>query len=134
LFQKPRRKKMKKFLKNVAPYALILAFMGSLIIFTGADMAAASTTVPVIPGGKGGQITDINSILTTWITNIRVIGAVAIVIAIVIAAVIIGLSMGNSQKRALGISALISAIIGIILVLKAPDIANYVINQSNAAK
>lgn len=123
---------MKKFFNSMAPYALIVAFMGGLVFFSGADFAAASTKVPLIPGGSGGQVTDINSILTTWITNIRVIGAVAIVIAIVIAAIIIGLSMGNSAKRALGISALISAIIGIILVLKAPDIANYVINQSSA--
>jgi hypothetical protein len=40
------------------------------------------------------------------------------------------MSLGNATKRALGISALISAVIGIVLVMKAPDLANYFINQS----
>lgn len=115
--------------KKIMPYMLVFGFMASVAFFAGADVASA-TSIPTIPGGSGGSVTSINDILTTWITNIRIIGAVAIVIAIVIAAIIIGLSMGNSAKRALGVSALVSAIIGIILVLKAPDIANYVINQS----
>jgi hypothetical protein len=40
------------------------------------------------------------------------------------------MSLGNATKRALGVSALVSAVIGIVLVMKAPDLANYFINQS----
>ncbi|MBM80053.1 MULTISPECIES: hypothetical protein [Bacillaceae] len=122
---------IEKFVKEVIPYAFVFAFMSTLIFFTGVE--SASATVPTIPGGSGGSdVTTINTILTGWITNIRIIGAVVIVIAIVLAAIMIGISMGNSAKRALGISALVSAIVGIILVLKAPDLANYVITQSGS--
>lgn len=94
------------------------------------EMASANASVPLVPGGSGGDITDINGILQQWITNIRIIGVIVIVFAIIIAAIIIGMSLGNAQKRALGVSALVSAVIGIVLVMKAPDLANYFINQS----
>lgn len=108
------------------PYLTVLAFMAGLV-FISPETAQA---VPLITGGSGGEITDITQILQTWITNIRIIGVVVIVFAIIIAAIIIGMSLGNAQKRALGVSALISAVIGIILVMKAPDLANYFIAQS----
>ncbi|OIJ09438.1 hypothetical protein BKP35_16420 [Anaerobacillus arseniciselenatis] len=119
---------MKK-VKNVLSYLTVFAFLGILGFFASPETASAS--VPLIEGGTGGDITDINAIIQQWITNIRVIGVLVIVFAIIIAAIIIGMSLGNAQKRALGVSALISAVIGIILVMKAPDLANYFINQSN---
>ncbi|MFT0140140.1 hypothetical protein ACWE42_24010 [Sutcliffiella cohnii] len=116
-----------KALRNLLPYLTVFAFMGTIGILA---PDAASASVPLVPGGSGGNITDINAILHEWIRNIRIIGVVVIVFAIIIAACIIGLSLGNAAKRALGISALVSAIIGIVLVMKAPDVANYMINQS----
>ncbi len=109
------------------PYAFVFAFMASLG-FLSPDMASAN--VPLVNGGTGGNISDINTILQEWIRNIRVIGVIVIVFAIIIAAIIIGMSLGNATKRALGVSALVSAVIGIVLVMKAPDLANYFINQS----
>jgi len=116
-----------KSLKQIFPYICAFAFFG-LFAILGPDSASAS--VPLIEGGSGGDINDINAILQQWILNIRIIGVIVIVIAIVIAGIIIGMSLGNATKRALGISALISAVIGIVLVMKAPDLANYFINQS----
>lgn len=117
---------MKK-VKNLLPYFTVFAFIGILSLLA-PDTAAAN--VPLIQGGSGGDITDINQILQTWIQNIRILGVIVIVFAIIIAAIIIGMSLGNAAKRALGVSALVSAVIGIILVMKAPDLANYFINQS----
>ena len=119
-------------MKNITkflPYFTAFAFMGFLAIL-GPDSAAANGSVPLIQGGSGGDINDINAILQQWIQNIRIIGVIVIVFAIIIAAIIICMSLGNATKRALGISALVSAVIGIILVMKAPDLANYFINQS----
>jgi hypothetical protein len=118
-----------KQVKKIFPYLLVFSFMFGLW-FVSADMAAATGQVPLVKGGGTGSINDINTILQDWIKNIRIIGVVVIVFAIIIAAIIIGMSLGNATKRALGISALISAVIGIVLVMKAPDLANYFINQS----
>ncbi|QOK30088.1 TrbC/VirB2 family protein (plasmid) [Cytobacillus oceanisediminis] len=117
---------MKK-IKKAIPSLMAFAFMGIVGLLI---PSAASASVPLINGGTGGDIDDINGILQQWITNIRIIGVIVIVIAIIIAAVIIGMSLGNATKRAVGISALVSAVIGIVLVMKAPDLANYFINQS----
>lgn len=117
---------MKK-VKNLLPYLMVFAFMASLGLLAPEAHAAG---VPLIQGGSGGDISDINTILQQWITNIRIIGVIVIVFAILIAAIIIGMSLGNATKRALGVSALVSSVIGIILVMKAPDLANYFINQS----
>ena len=106
-----------------------MGIVGLLIPNTAAANKSTSS-VPLINGGTGGSIDDINGILQQWITNIRIIGVIVIVFAIIIAAVIIGMSLGNATKRALGVSALVSAVIGIVLVMKAPDLANYFINQS----
>lgn len=118
---------MKKGWKKFLPYIVIMAFMATLGL-AAPDMASAN--VPLIQGGTGGQVTDITNILQDWIKNIRIIGVIVIVFAIIIAAIIIGMSLGNATKRALGISALVAAVIGIVLVMKAPDLANYFINQS----
>lgn len=116
-------KKVKQFL----PYFVVFAFMAVIGFMA---PAGASASVPLVPGGTGGDISDINAIMTDWISNIRILGVIVIVFAIIIAAIIIGMSLGNATKRALGVSALISAVIGIVLVMKAPDLANYFINQS----
>jgi hypothetical protein len=118
---------MKK-IKSFLPYLMVFAFMATLGFIAPDPTSAAG--VPLIQGGSGGDISDINEILQQWITNIRIIGVIIIVFAILIAAIIIGMSLGNATKRALGISALVSSVIGIILVMKAPDLANYFINQS----
>jgi hypothetical protein len=114
-------------MRKALPRLAVFGLMGALGLLT-PDPASAS--VPLINGGTGGDITDINGILQQWITNIRIIGVIVIVFAIIIAAIIIGMSLGNATKRALGVSALVSAVIGIVLVMKAPDLANYFINQS----
>lgn len=120
---------MKK-IKSLLPYLLVFSFMATLVFLVPDSAMASGDSVPLIQGGSGGDISDINQILQQWITNIRILGVIVIVIAILIAAIIIGMSLGNAQKRALGVSALISAVIGIVLVMKAPDLANYFINQS----
>ncbi|RTR28134.1 hypothetical protein EKG37_17690 [Robertmurraya yapensis] len=119
---------MKKKVKSVLPYFMVIGFMVTLGLVA-PEMASASQ-IPLIKGGSGGDVTDITQLLQDWITQIRIIGVVVIVIALIIAGIIIGISLGNATKRALGIAAMIAAVIGIVLVMKAPDLANYFINQS----
>ncbi|MEQ2527564.1 TrbC/VirB2 family protein [Bacillaceae bacterium CLA-AA-H227] len=120
---------MKKTVKSLLPYFMVLGFMVTLGLVA-PEMASASTKIPLIKGGSGGDVTDITQLLQDWIIQIRIIGVVVIVIALIIAGIIIGISLGNATKRALGIAAMIAAVIGIVLVMKAPDLANYFINQS----
>jgi Type IV secretion system pilin len=110
------------------PYVTVFSLMLVALLFSAPE--AFASKVPLIKGGTGGNLNDITTILQDWIKQIRIIGVVVIVISIIIAAIIIGMSLGNAAKRALGVAALVSAVIGIILVMKAPDLANYFINQS----
>ncbi|SDP02043.1 hypothetical protein SAMN04487897_13116 [Paenibacillus sp. yr247] len=77
-------------------------------------------------------IKDITSELKKWILNLRIVGAVLAVFGIVIGAIIFSLAIGNAQKRSVGTGAIISAIVGIIIIAKAPTLADYFITQAQA--
>lgn len=120
-------------MKKTFTYGSAVLLMALLNFVSNVERVSADTDI-TIPGGSGGDsVENVQQILYDWIDNIRMIGAILVVISIVVAFIIIGMSLGNAQKRALGVGAAISGVIGIIGVMKAPDIANYIIDQSQSA-
>jgi len=103
----------------------------SSVIFTDYSYAATTPSLPSIGGGDtGGGFDDIGDLVEDAIWKVRAVGALLIVLALVIGLIILGMSLGNSQKRALGLSAIITAAIGIYGVGKAPSIANWIIKDA----
>jgi hypothetical protein len=131
--------KVKKFLRGAAPYFLVFALMFT-VLGIGAVLEPhhvyASDTFPTdaqVGSNASNGIKDITSELKKWIMNLRIVGAVLAVIGIIIGAIIFSISMGNAQKRSIGIGAILSAIIGIIIIAKAPTLADYFISASTTA-
>jgi len=101
----------------------------STIIIT--ETVQATPNLPTIGGGdSGGGFDDIGALVEDAIWKVRAIGALLIVLALIIGLIILDMSLGNSQKRALGLSAIICAAIGIYGVGKAPSIANWIIKDA----
>ncbi|SED06160.1 pilin [Paenibacillus sp. GP183] len=130
--------KKKKFWKNALPYLMVFTLMFSFLSFITLVSPHAALADDFTNGAKlgttgNGAITDIMNELKKWITNIRIVGAVLCVISIVCGAIVFGFSLGNAQKRAIGTGAMISAVIGIVVIAKAPMLADYFINAATAA-
>jgi hypothetical protein len=115
--------------------SLVLVF--NLVFFAQIALGAAGDiTIPNDVTNAGSATTaasaasDIATQLNTWITNLRVIGAVAAIFGIVIGAILFSVSLGNSQRRGLAISSMLCAGGGIIIISKAHTIASYFIHGS----
>jgi len=129
--------KFKKIIRNIAPYFLVLLMMFSFLSF--ASIVAPHEVYANDPsftkdtkfGNSTGAVTDITNVLKEWILVLRIIGAVVAVFGIVLGAIVFSISMGNAQKRAMGTGAIISAIVGIIIIAKAPTIADYFISKAS---
>lgn len=130
--------KTKKIWKRALPYLMVVTFMFAFVTFITLVSPHAAFADEFQNGAKlgtngNGAITDITNELKKWILNIRIVGAVLCVISIVCGAIVFGFSLGNAQKRAIGTGAMISAVIGIVIIAKAPMLADYFINAATAA-
>lgn len=129
---------LKKFSSIFVIIALAFSFFTASAVFhptpTYAGCTPGDTTClddAKLGTAASNGISDITSELKKWIFNLRVVGAVLAVFGIVIGAIIFSLAIGNAQKRSIGTGAIISAIVGIIIIAKAPTLADYFITQAN---
>ncbi|WP_150274097.1 hypothetical protein [Paenibacillus tepidiphilus] len=130
-----------KLRKSITPYLLVTALMlsfFSIMTFIAPLQADAATPAPASPNFKsstqiGDGTSDISTITDTlkqWILFLRIIGAVVAVVGLVLGAILFSISMGSPQKRALATASMVGAVIGIVIIAKAPVIADYFIGQS----
>ncbi|RJG21326.1 hypothetical protein [Paenibacillus thiaminolyticus] len=119
--------------------ANIIMFLATMMIafvciFSGWGVEHAYASTDIISQTKIGtgssDLSDVTGILKDWITIIRVFGILVLVVCIIVGAIIFGSSLGNSQKRAIGTAAMIGAIVAIIVVAKAPNLADYIVSTS----
>ncbi|NHN33145.1 hypothetical protein [Paenibacillus agricola] len=128
--------KFKRFFKEGTSYFLVLAMMFSFLslgAFVGVDQVHAVTdfkTGATVGTGGTGQVTEITTTLKEWILVLRIIGAVIAVAGAVIGAIMFSVSLGNAQNRAKGTGAMLAAIVGIIIIAKAPSLADYFIAKA----
>jgi hypothetical protein len=127
--------KTKSFFGNNAPYFIVMVLMCSLLwfgSFVGADHVYADgfTDGAKVGTGGAGQVKEITDTLKEWILVLRIIGAVIAVAGAVIGAIIFSVSLGNAQNRAKGTAAMLAAIVGIIIIAKAPSLADYFIAKA----
>lgn len=130
------------FRKGITPYLLVTILMFSffsIMTFIAPLQAHAATPAPSSAasfksstqiGDGSTDITTITDTLKQWILFLRIIGAVVAVVGLVIGAILFSVSMGSPQKRALATGSMIGAVIGIVIIAKAPVIADYFIGQS----
>jgi uncharacterized membrane protein len=134
---------LKNGVKSFKVLICLIVLVFNLVVFAQISFADTASTTGggslTIPGevtniggatDANGAATDITKELDKWITNLRVIGAVAAIFGIVIGAILFSVSLGNSQRRGLAISAMLSAGGGIIIIAKAHTIAGYFIHSS----
>ncbi|RED76022.1 MULTISPECIES: hypothetical protein [Cohnella] len=110
-----------------------------LLLTFGLSLAVAAPTfakndldfskIESVQSGTGTE-TAITDTLDKWVLNLRIVGVILAILAIVLGAIIFSMSLGNSQRRGLGISAMLCAAISIVIIIKAPQLAGYFINQT----
>ncbi|RUS44984.1 hypothetical protein [Cohnella sp. AR92] len=125
----------KKIFRGSVPYLVVFALLFSFfsigaMLGSGHAFAADDYVDKSQIGGGTGNITDITTTLKDWILTLRIIGAVVAVFGIVIGGILFSISLGNAQRRGIAIACLIGAAIGIVIIGKAPTLADYFINQS----
>lgn len=76
-----------------------------------------------------GTVTDLTDELKKQILNVRIIGSVIAVLGLVLGAIMFSISMGNSQRRGIASACMLGAVVGIIIIAKAPQVADYFIKQ-----
>ncbi|WP_240421860.1 hypothetical protein [Paenibacillus periandrae] len=127
--------KSKNLIRKSSSYLLVFVLMFSFLTFgsfVGVDQVHATDfkTGATVGNGGTGQVTEITSTLKEWILVLRIIGAVIAVAGAVIGAIMFSVSLGNAQNRAKGTAAMLAAIVGIIIIAKAPSLADYFITKA----
>lgn len=111
---------------------LTMVILMSLVSFAGLASAAGGIDLPDLDNVNSGGGDAANLIveeLDKWVGTIRIIGVVLAVGGIVGGAIVFSLSLGNAQRRGLGVSAMVCAAMGIIVMAKADSIAGYFLNS-----